>query len=124
MTPITLRNGKVVEIIAFHCQSIGAYLSEAGVLEGSVRGMNRFVRQNAGSALADTWKTQRATLLMPRWLDTNVQLVPSYLLHAWLRGDDTDLVVAFFRDLIDKPVETMVREAAYDLDWPAGTITV
>lgn len=110
MNPITLRDGKTVEIAAFHCQAICTYISEAGVLEGSPKSLNRFrERERAGGYM----EPPRATVLMLRWLDPNLMLVRSNLLHAWLRcaeqpAEVTDLVIAFFREMVDQPVETIV----------------
>lgn len=65
MNPITLRDGKTVEIAAFHCQAICTYISEAGVLEGSPKSLNRFrERERAGQYM----ETRRAAVLKPWWL--------------------------------------------------------
>jgi hypothetical protein len=136
---VTLTPDLTVTIAAFHCQSVPTFLQERGVIEGSTGRINRFVLDESPSVMAHLWRAGKSMTIMPtlptidgdnpgsRGYEQYLRLapLPHYLLHAWLRhSDDPDsfdgireLVIAFFRDDVDKPITDMVHEAARNLDW-------
>ncbi len=146
MRTIRLQCGENVDIAAFHCQSIETYLENEGVLEGSPKGFNRHILDRAANAMVETWRARKSILIMPmlpvlggddpespnyrEFLQQS--LLPTYLLHAWLKNydpgeplaDTTELVIAFFRHDVDQTIETMVAEAVYSLEWSKIAATV
>lgn len=143
---VALPSGLTVSIAAFHCQSSSTFMQERGVLEGSPKGLNRYLLKNAPPAMESLWGKKKTFLVMPDLpiiggddphsaayrQHLELDLLPPYLLHAWLQerigspgsGRMRELVVAFFRSNSDEPIPAMVRKALIKLDWNATSVVV
>lgn len=143
---VKLSCGFTVGIVAFHVQSCATFFQNRGVLEGSPKGLNRYLLKNAPDAMESLWGKKTTILVMPnlpiiggddphsaayRQL-LEFDLLPPYLFHAWLQerigspaeGTMRELVVAFFRYDFDETIQAMVREASAKLDWEASAVMV
>jgi hypothetical protein len=143
---VTLPSGLTVSIAAFHCQSTSTFMQERGVLEGSPKGLNRYLLKNAPAAMERLWGKKKTFLVMPDLpiiggddphsaayrQHLELDLLPPYLFHAWLQerigspeeGTMRELVVAFFRNDFDETIQAMVRKASKTLDWNASAVLV
>ena len=143
---VKLSCGIRVGIAAFHVQSCATFFQIRGVLEGSSKGLNRYLLKNAPDALESLWGKKTTILAMPNLpiiggddphsaayrQHLEFDLLPPYLIHVWLQerigspaeGTMRELVVVFFRNDFDETIQAMVREAIDKIDWNASAVLV
>lgn len=141
---VTLSCGVKVGIAAFHFVSRTTLFE--GVLEGTPKGFNRHLLELAPVASERLWGNKKTLLIMPTFPimggddpssrdyreHLEFELLPPYVLSAWLReridtGDSVnfrELVIIFLRDDLDETIPEMVQKTMNKLDWKSSSTLI
>lgn len=132
MTELKLSCGREVKIEAFHFQNPELFLHSMGVMimYGSPERKRKHIVEKGPSRLNKIWAwgDLPAVFLDDPAPDDEEPLdgrkYPGYVAHVWLRSsgiaadaDGSDLVVSFFPDRLDAPIQEMVQRGIRNLDW-------